>query len=208
MALTIEEMLAAAELPEDSVQLCLRGSLVREYEELEVELRTASTVATSLGERAPASRLAERLEALRDEMLRYAVTIRMRALPPKPWRDYVATQPQVETADDPKGETFDERFHAWVCQMVSLVCFEPTMTAEQANALHLKLSNAQWRNVTNTAWALNDERQNVPFSAAASAMIANSEQSLRRPAHGVSRTRGGSAKSTAKSPRTNTRKAS
>lgn len=203
MTLSIEELLRGAELPEDSVQLCLKGSLRRRYEDLEREMATAASVASNLGERAPATVIADQLLLLREEMRPWTPTFLLRALPPKPWREYLALMPGDPKNDAERG-TWDERYHAWVCEMVALTCYDPVMTAEQVDELHGKVSGGQWKDLTNAVYALNAERQNVPFSAAASAMIASTAQSLRRPDPGASATPAGSGKSRAKSRRTST----
>jgi len=209
VTLSIEEILAGAELPEESVQLCLKGSLVRRYEELERQVLVAATVSTNLGERAPASQISAQLEELRAEMAPWQVSFQLRAVTPKAWRNLLDEQP---SEPDPKksdeAETYDDRFHAWVCKLVAVSCAEPAMTPEQAAELHDKLSGGQWKALTDTAWALNAERKKLPFSAAASDLIASTAQNSRRPAPGESAHRAGSVKSPAKSPRTSTKKAS
>jgi len=201
----INEILAKAELAERTEYLCLRGSLVGRFEELAHRLQTASTKPQSLGEPAEATVIAREMETLRAEMQSHEVPFKLRALSPKAWRDFFALMPQIKP-DGSDADTYDERFHAWVCQLVAVVCYEPEMTAEQASALSEKLSPPQWKQLTGAAWDLNAERQNIPFSAAASAMTLSSEQSSRRPEPGESPTPASSARSGQKSPRTSTTK--
>lgn len=203
----IGEILDRAKLPEKPITLCLDGELVGRFEELEHQLRTASNQALSLGEPSQASRIAREMEELRTQMTAGEVTFRMRALPgAKPWRDLLSAQPEEGTTEEKKA-TFDERYHGWVCHLIASSCYEPAMTAEQADQLAQRLSGGQWKSLLDAAWAVNAERRNVPFSNLASVLTASSELNSKPQKPGASRTAGGSAKSRRKPPRTNTTKA-
>lgn len=199
----IEDILAVAELPEDTVTLCLRGALVGKWEELEHKLASASNEALSLGQPAQATQIAREMQSLRAEMAQHEVPFRLRALPAVRWRKYYATLPEPGDTEELKA-SYDDRFHTWVCGLVSACCYEPAMSAEQADQLSGKLSGQQWRQLTDAAFNLNVERVDVPFSAAASAMTRVSELSSRRPEPGESRTANGSAPKRTRSPRTST----
>jgi len=199
----IDEILAVAELPEDTVTLCLRGALVGQWEELEHRLSGASNQALSLGQPAEATQIAREMEALRAEMTRHEVAFHLRALAAVAWRKFYATLPEPGETDEAKA-TYDDRFHAWVCELVAKCCYDPAMTAEQADQLSQKLSGQQWRQLSDAAWNLNVERVDVPFSAAASAMTRVSELSLRRQEPGASPTASSSARKPTRPRRTNT----
>lgn len=199
----IDEILAVAELPEDTVTLCLRGALVGRWEELEHKLSGASTVALSLGEPAEASSIARDMEALRAEMGLHEVPFRLRALPALGWRKLYSRLPEPGDTDDLKA-SYDDRFHAWVCGVVAACCYDPAMTAEQADQLSERLSGQQWRQLSDAALNLNVERVDIPFSAAASALTRISELSLRRQEPGQSPTASGSGPKRAKPRRTST----
>jgi hypothetical protein len=207
VTLSIEDILAGAELPEDSVQLCLKGSLRRRYEDLERDLQTASTVAASLGEIAPSKVIGDEMLRVAEEMKPWIRTFTLRAIDPQTWRKFLRLMPKHpgDDATDDALDAHDDLFHPWACRLVALTCVDPAMTAEQAAELHPKLSGGQWRELTNRAYAVNGETQEVPFSAAASEMIGNTAQSLRRRAHGESPTPAGSAKSPPRSRRTSTK---
>lgn len=203
MSLSIEEILANAELPEGAVTLCLRGSLVGRFEELQHRLQGASTKALSLGEPAEATSIARDMEDLRAQMQPYEVTFRLRALPPFAWEKFHGRLPEPGKTEADQA-TYDERFHAWVCELVSLVVYEPAMTAEQADELSQKLSGNQWKSLSDKAFVLNANRVDIPFSAAASELTRISGLELRRQEPGESPIAGSSAKSPAKPRRTNT----
>jgi hypothetical protein len=81
----IKSMLNGARLPERTVPICLRGDLVAEHEELERQLEEANRRASDSLAGNGAGELADRIEALQEEMRAATVTFRVRALP-KPAR--------------------------------------------------------------------------------------------------------------------------
>lgn len=169
MSRSIDEILAATKRPEAVEEVCLRGDLVAEYEGLERQLRTASKVAVSLGEPSPAYVIAERMEAVRTEMLEFTEPFRFRALPARDWSDLSAQEPDGvtnETPDEVKTQLRDE-WHAWACAVIAASCFEPEMTAEQVAILATELSNGQLVRLFNKAYMANAGGNSVPFSAAA-----------------------------------------
>jgi hypothetical protein len=167
--LTIEEILGIAELPEESVPLCLKGTLVARFERLERELLNAPTQATSLGDVPAAAAIAREMDALREEMQKYTVPFELRALPAQEWSDFFNTQPEKTGGEE--NDDYKNAWHAWICAMVSVTCYQPAMTAAQVDALTKKLSGNQWQRLSDTAWAVNAQQQRIPFSAAASAVL-------------------------------------
>lgn len=176
---TIEEILSIAELPEESVPLCLRGTLVAQFERLEQELRDAPTQATSLGDIPAAVDIARRMDALREEMQASTVPFLLRAKPAREWSDFFNTQP--EKVDGQDDSAFTDAWHLWLCKMVAITCVDPVMTAEQVDQLVGKLSGNQWQRLSDAAWAVNAQQQSVPFSAAASAVLQATGGKLRQP---------------------------
>lgn len=181
----IEEILAKAARPETTVSLCLAGPLVAEYERLEHGFRNASTVAMSLGDRAPAAEIAEQMNAVRSQMLEAEVPLLLRALPPRDWDAFASTMPGPAETDEERA-TFDDRYFLWVCQLVALTCVDPEMNADQVDQLVQQLSGAQWSQLSNAAYGINTKRQAIPFSVAASATHSSTVENSRLPAPGVS----------------------
>lgn len=165
---TFDEVIAGARRPETAVPLCLRGDLDAEWRELERQLPNASRVAANLGERSEASVLAEKMAALREQMLEAERVFRFRAMHPRVWSDFHATQP--EKGKDEDLAEFKARWFAWVCKLVSDCAIDPVMTPEQVAELVDVLSGAQWDQLSNAAYGLNASRQAIPFSAAVSAL--------------------------------------
>lgn len=169
MTKSIDDILAGVKRPEAVEEVCLRGDLVAEYERLERQLRTASKVATSLGEPSPAYTIAQRMEALRGQMVESTVEFKFRALPPRGWSDLSASEPDSITDETPAEDKSQLRdaWHAWVCAVIAASCYEPQMTVEQASALAEELSNGQLVRLFNAAYLTNAGRTSVPFSDAA-----------------------------------------
>jgi hypothetical protein len=172
---TFEEILAQAKRPRTSVQLCLRGDLTAPYVELEQRLRTASRTSESLGKKSDAVVIAEQMRALEAEMAAASTTFVLEAMHPKAFSDFVATQP--ERAKDETDEALGERLFGWAAELVARSVVEPVqMTAEQVGELCDVLSNGQWNELSNAAWALNRQDVAIPSSVAVSALIPADEQ--------------------------------
>jgi hypothetical protein len=163
------DILAQAQLPETSVGLCLRRDLTGRFRELERRLQTANTVAASLGERAESSVVAEEMEALRKEMADREVTFQIRALPALEWARFTAKLPQRAKDEEP-DEFAAKRFYPAIAGLVSRCVVDPVMTVDQVNELVDVLSGGDWNLLSSTVWAINDDREGVPFSVAAYAM--------------------------------------
>lgn len=203
MSVDIEEALAGAELPETTVELCLRRDLVAQFRDLERQLATASREVPSLGERAPARVVAEQLEALREEMTRRSVRFRLRAMPALDWSVFHTRMPQRGNDDDAEKYARD-KWYPWVAELVSRCCVDPKMSVEQIGRLVDRLSAAQWDELCDAAWGLNANREGVPFSEAASAVIAIDDAQWRRPSQPESPPAASTGVSPEPSPPTNT----
>lgn len=178
---TIEEILARAEPQEDIVTLYLAGKLVAEYERLSDEMETASTEADSLGDQSPYSVLRERRDALVEQMAASRVEFRLKALSREAWSDMFAIKPEVparpgEDATPEEIEAYtavkaeaDKATRAWLAALVAATVYQPAMTAAQAVELSRALSNRQWLQLENAAWALNTDEEKIPFIVAGSA---------------------------------------
>lgn len=203
MSLDIEQILAEATEHETTVRLLLRGDLRARWDELAEELESASPRASSLGEVAPATVIARQMDELREQIKAAEVPFRLRALPPREWARFEdETKPQ--RAEGQSDEDWADVWHSWVCAIIAVTCADPVMTAEQVDQLSGKLSNQQWIRLSRGAWDLNNDREQVPFSVAASAQIQSDGGTSKQPARPASRSRGSSAASPPKPRRTST----
>lgn len=169
----IDAILAKARLPERTVQLCLREDLVAEYERLDAELRSASRTAPSLGELAPATVIARRMEELRQEMLDHQVEFRLRAWPARKFAQLRDGMPKK--SDGQADDEYADVWHAAVCDLVAKMLVEPKVTAEQVDALSERLAESQWSKLSNAAWDINAAGVQIPFSVAASAILSSDD---------------------------------
>jgi hypothetical protein len=197
---TFAEIKARASRPETSVSLCLAGSVLARYRDLEQRLERASTVAPSLGERSEASLLAEQLRDLEAEMSDASHTFVLRAMHPREWADFRLTVPERGEDED----AFKTAYFAWLAELVSRCCIDPVMTSAEVTELVDDLSGSQWDKLANETWALNADEVTIPFSAAASALIGSDETRSRQPSPSDEAPPAGSAKSRRKPPPTNT----
>lgn len=167
---SFDDVLAQAALPETSVALCLRRDLTARFRDLERRLASANTVAANLGERAESSVIAEEMEALRKEMAEREVTFHIRALSALEWVRFEARLPQ-RAKDESPDEFAANRFYPAIAGLVSRCVTDPVMTVEQVGQLVDVLSGADWNLLSGTVWAVNNDREGIPFSVAAYAMI-------------------------------------
>lgn len=171
----VHALIAGARLPERTVPICLRGNLVAQVEALDRELaeldRPGRIVADSLAGdgRRP---IAERIEALREEMRASTVNFLLRALPRRRWNALLAEHPPREGDDGDKamGVNSETLFEALIAESV----VSPELTPEEWTLLLDSLSSAQYDSLATAAWALNRRGVDVPFSPAASRILASS----------------------------------
>jgi len=106
-------------------------------------------------------------------------------LPEKRWRGLKASVPVKQ--DEQTDEEAADEYHAWLCKMVSASLIDPVATPEQVDRLSEGLSDGEWTSLAGAAFGINNSRQDVPFSAAASAMYRSSGKKSKRRARSSSR---------------------
>jgi hypothetical protein len=163
-------MLGEAKLPERTVPVCLRGDLAADHEAAERELEQAQrTAANSLAGNGAAA-IAERIEALEEQMREHTYDFRLRALPRHEFRTLLAAHPPREDEhfkreDAALGVNRDTFFPAIIHASV----VDPELdAAEWADLLDNRLTDYQFQELAGTAWALNAREVDIPFSRAAS----------------------------------------
>ncbi|HEX6873684.1 MAG TPA: hypothetical protein VF163_21505 [Micromonosporaceae bacterium] len=170
----VKGILAAAKLAERSVPLCLQPDLVAELQRLERDLADAERVEKASGSLGGGEThvLAERIQALREQMAEHTVELVVRALPRLQWRDLLAAHPPREgnDADKALGVNEDTFFDA----LVRLCTVSPQLDGDDWGRLEQVLSDGQWSALTNAAWAVNARDVDVPFSPRASRILASS----------------------------------
>ncbi|GAA4439370.1 hypothetical protein [Phytohabitans houttuyneae] len=173
-----KDRIAAAKLPERTVDICLRGDLQAEWEELERQLREA--FAREQGDKrlnsgGESRRLAQQIEALQGQMRADTLVFRMRALPRKKWTALQKDHPprKDNEADQELGYNVDD----FVPAAIKACTVEPADLDDAAweHLLDEVLTEYQFVQLQNTAYALNVNKVNVPNSFAASRILRPSE---------------------------------
>lgn len=203
-----DDWLADARPAERTVQLCLRGDLVVEFEELERDLETArKSAGDSLAGGSDVVVVSQQIEELRERMKTATKTFRLRALPRRQWRDLVAAHPPRRGEDgkvvdsDAIGVNADTYFET----IIRACTVEPQLSDEQwTRLLDEVLTDRQFDTLSDAAWGLNRRDVEVPFSRAASRILQNSADESRRQNDSASPSDDSTAGSPAPSPSTST----
>ena len=190
-----EALIRSSRRPERTVPICLRGDLQAEFEELDRQLDDELTKAPSsdkrLGSRPPGQATAEKILALREQMRESTVVFRLRALAPARWATLRAEHPprkgedgKVEDADL-IGVNTESFFKPLVRESViypvlsdkawAMLYGEDDPSDDDPDAGNHGLSDGQLDSLAGAAWALNRLDVDIPFSRAASRVMASSE---------------------------------
>ncbi len=167
---TFDDVLKAAKPPERTVPLCLAGDLQAEFETLERRLRESREADD--GTLAGGTRqLAESIQDVRGRMRDHTITFRVRALPRSKWSDLMAQHPPRKDRDDG-----DVNWDTFPVAAIAACCVEPELTAEQSRQLADEtLTQGQFDALFIAVRTVNvSGGADVPFSAAASAVLASS----------------------------------
>lgn len=165
----LEDFLDDFHLPEASVPICARGDLQAEFDQLAQELevaRRSPDADTLAGTSGRTRAIAERMEELRQEMKAHTRVFRFRALPQRKWSDLLAAHParKEDAPADFNRETFP-------VAALAACAVHPKMTVEQAGKLVDRISSGQWSRLWLAILNLQQGGGDVPFSAAASAIL-------------------------------------
>lgn len=164
-------MLAVAKLPERTVQICLRGDLAAEHEQLnsELELLEKKAVDTLAGN--GGAELAERITALEAEMQDNSYPFVVRAMPTAQFRAFKAAHPVRVGEDgeaDKRDAVFDFNADTGFEPLLRLSIVDPELDDAQWAQLLATLTERQFEDLAGAAWMLNRGEIDVPFSRAAS----------------------------------------
>jgi hypothetical protein len=170
-------MLADAKLPERTVNICLRGDLVADYEALQVELvKLHGQASDSLAGNGAAS-VAERMDQLAAQMQEHTYLFRLRAMPRHAWRTLVNAHPPREKDDKvvPEDMISGVNRETFFEPMVRASIIDPDLTDESWKRLLDALTDRQFEDLVSAAWDLNQGKVDVPFLRAASLIRRSSD---------------------------------
>lgn len=168
----LSALLDSAALPERTVEVCLRGDLQAEVEELSRELQQAR--ATTLADRGEMRKLAEQIEKTREAMLDSTVVFRLRGLNRAAYSSLMVGHPPRDGNDG--DATVGYNADAFFPALIRACMVEPDLTDEQWDRLVEVLSSGQFDALADAALAVCRRKVDVPFSFAASATLLASDE--------------------------------
>lgn len=214
-----DALLDEAELPERTVNVCLRGKLRGEWELLSEQLSEARQRPRESMSDDGGRAIAEQMAELEERMREGTVGVRLRALPEEkgvPGRTrfnrLLAEHPprKENRLDATLGLNKDTFFDALIPMSVVDVTandgdvFEPD--DKWVVRMLSRITAKQWDDLANAAFMLNGGGVDVPFSPTASRITQDSAETSRRRSGSASASGGGTAGSRRKSPSTRTTK--
>lgn len=201
-----DKILASARMPEKTIPLCMRGDLQAEWEKLDAELNAEKPQETAtLAGPPPNIELAQRIEALQEEMRESLIVLRLRAMSRDPWFALTAAHP-------PRPDIISDRMQGFNGStiwddLIAETLIEPQLDRERVTLLLNKITPGQLDRLAQEAWDLNRrDVVSVPFSLTASLITRNSGETSKPPSDSGSLTVDGRAGSRRKSPSTNVTK--
>lgn len=167
-----KELLKSARLPERSVSICVRGDIVADIEELNRQLGEAVSEGRAngrLSSKSPAKRVAEKIEALQDEMRDATITLRLRARKRHEWREWELANPPRDNVPEDEKVGFD--FDAWVEHGIKWCAIDHDLDDEDWENLLENAAPQDLLNAALVAYSLHGQGVSVPKSQLASLIV-------------------------------------
>lgn len=175
--MSIKDKLAKARLPQRTVDVCLNGDLVAEFEQAERDLELAEKKPNDSLAGNGTAELVERIDALEAQMRESIETFTLRALPHRripgddrpTWFELVQQHPPRregdEVVEDDKGPGVNtETFYDALIRHCTV---SPEMDNDDWDLLFGALSEGQFSELSMAAAVLNRGGVDIPFSRAA-----------------------------------------
>jgi hypothetical protein len=171
----VRELLQQAKRAETVLQLCLRGDVQAEIDELELQLKNLKgDILPSLGDSPEAKPIAEQIQALVDEAQAATISVRLRALPRRQWQELVVKYPA-------KSEDYLYDADSLLGEAIPACWVSPELDSDTLEKVLDELSQGQYDELAQAVTALNRGEGRVPFSALASAVLRNSSEKSKPP---------------------------
>lgn len=166
MPKTMDEYLKAAELPQQSVPICMRADVLGEIGELERRIKNLqdadeADLRLSAGDEAP--ELAARIRELEAEAAEYTMDLRLTAVPRLEWNK---ARVKHTTENDDGSEKLN--LNAMMEDLFPQSVVSPEMTDGQRTDFLAGLTEGQWEAVIKAMWDINRGGASVPKSLRAS----------------------------------------
>lgn len=173
MSKSAKDIIAAARLPERTVNICVRGDLVADIEALEADAARVNAERTTNGRMSSKSgqrikEIAGEIQAKQAEMSEHTLTLRVRALKPSVWREILARHPGKKDS----GMVVD--LLPFMGEAIPVSVVEPDLDADDWAALNDSLPNAEMGKLIDAVWDLNTQGVDVPKSRLVSAVTQRS----------------------------------
>lgn len=176
---TFAEKLAKAKLPRRTVEICLAGDLVAEFENLERQLDEAARrpASDSIEDDGGVTAIAEQMEALRQQMREDSHTFVVQALPRPAYQRLKDEHPPRESEDGEirrEDVILDANYDTFLTPLLRASLVDPVLDDATWADLESKISDSQFNALVNAAVTVNKGGLSVPFSRAASAILSSS----------------------------------
>jgi hypothetical protein len=189
-------LIREADMPERSVEVCLRAKLVAEFEDLERRLKVViqDRDGDEFGGSGEATRLARRMEELREEMRQGTAVFWLRSIGPIRSGSLMAEHPPRDGNEDDRRlgynpETFYPAIIRACCYAIKQdgeTLQASDLTDEDWQHLFRRLSYKQFDNLFGAAWLLDHGDVSVPTSPLASLISQRSGEGSKQRAVGES----------------------
>lgn len=156
-----------------SMQLCLRGDLVAEWEDLERQRDEAekdaekTDLGDSLASTKPTAAIDARMDALRVEMLAGTITVVLESMPRKEYNRLVKRHPPRRDEDGaihPDDRALDINMETFWEPLIRTCWVSPVLTkARMARILDEIVSDQQYSELADLAMKVNRGKVDVPF---------------------------------------------
>ncbi|MFJ4916055.1 hypothetical protein [Streptomyces sp. NPDC088726] len=163
----IKALLAKAKPRERAVKIMLDGALAGEIERLEGELLTVSEdwQPSDLAEQHPGREIAAQIAALRETARESEAEFRFRYIGDEAYSSLLAEHPSTDNNQAFDSESFPRA-------LIAASCVDPVMTEADARDLFKVINQGQIQTLFDAAWDVHNSASLVPFSLAASALLA------------------------------------
>ncbi|TXS35716.1 hypothetical protein [Streptomyces sp. OR43] len=163
----IKALLAKAKPRERTVKIMLDGALAGEIERLEAELVEASEdwQPSDLTESHPGGVIAQQIAELREKAREAEAEFKFRYIGDEEYSSLLAAHPSTS-----KEELFDS--DSFPRALIAASCVDPVMTVDDTKDLFKVINQGQIQALFDAAWDVHNSSSLVPFSLAASALLA------------------------------------
>ncbi|MFB6873765.1 hypothetical protein [Streptomyces sp. NPDC056323] len=163
----IKALLAKAKPRERTVKVMLDGQLAGEIERLEAELLEVSGEwePADLAEEHPGRKISAQIAKLREKARASEAVFLLRNIGDEKYSSLLAEHPSTDPNEGFDSVTFPRA-------LISASCVDPVMTEDDVKALFEVITQGQIKDLFDAAWDVHNSSGLVPFSLAASALLA------------------------------------